>query len=153
MKYNRTSIGALMLSGAALVGLASYEGYRDKAYVPVPGDVPTIGFGTTEGVKMGDTIDPVRALQRAMKDAGKYEGALKNCVVVPLHQYEYDAYVSLSYNIGTSAFCNSTLVKKLNKGLYEEACVQILVWDKFKGQALRGLTIRRQAEYQKCIGN
>ena len=52
----RGGIGAMVLSAAALVGLALHEGYSDKAIIPVKGDVPTIGFGTTGGVKMGDRI-------------------------------------------------------------------------------------------------
>ncbi len=150
---NRTQLAALTLSAASLIGIVAHEGYKDEAYIPVAGDVPTIGFGTTEGVKLGDKTTPIKALQRAVEDINKFEGALKQCVTVPLYQYEYDAYISLSYNIGASAFCSSTLVKLLNEGQYADACKQILRWDKFKGQPLRGLTIRRQAEYKKCIGS
>jgi lysozyme len=49
----------------------------------------------------------------------KFEGAVKQCVTVPLAQYEYDAYISLAYNIGPTAFCGSTLVRLLNAGDYE----------------------------------
>ena len=149
----RAGIAGLALSASTFVALLMHEGYSDTAYTPVPGDVPTIGFGTTEGVKPGDHITPPRAVARALTDAQKFEGALKSCVKVPLAQYEYDAYVSLSYNIGPTAFCGSTLVKKLNAGEYDAACIAILNWDKFKGKPLRGLTIRRQAEYKMCIGD
>ena len=152
-KYQRTAIGALALSAAGLVHIAMQEGYREVAYIPVPGDVPTIGFGTTEGVKLGDKITPPKALQRSLADIGKYEGAIKACVNVPLYQREYDAYTSLGYNIGTGAFCGSTLVKKLNAGNYTGACEAILAWDKFKGKPLAGLTKRRQAEYRMCVGS
>lgn len=149
---NRTQLASLTLSAAALVGIALHEGYSDKAYTPVPGDVPTIGFGTTQGVKPGDTITPPKALQRALQDVQQYEGAIKRCVRVPLHQREYDAYTSLTYNIGQTAFCSSTLVRKLNAQDYEGACREILRWDRFKGQPLQGLTKRRQAEFQQCMG-
>ena len=149
---SRIRIVGLSLSAAALVGIALHEGYRDTAYIPVPGDVPTIGFGTTEGVKPGDKITPPQALVRALADVQKYEGAIKDCVGAPLYQHEYDAYTSLAYNIGPTAFCNSTLVRLLNQERYEEACRQILRWDKFKGQALPGLTKRRQDEYRLCMG-
>lgn len=152
MIAQRTGTAALVLSAAAFVGLLAHEGYRDRAYIPVPGDVPTIGFGTTEGVKMGDTITAPQAVARALADASKFEGAVKQCVKVPLHQREYDAFVSLSYNIGAQAFCSSTLVRLLNEGRYDEACAQILRWDKFKGQPLAGLTKRRQQEFKTCTG-
>lgn len=149
----RRTIAALALSASALVGIALSEGYRDTAYTPVPGDVPTIGFGTTTGVQPGDRITPPVALIRALADVQKFEGALKRCVTVPLHQHEYDAMISLSYNIGAHAFCRSTLVNRLNAGDYAGACEEILRWDRFKGKPLPGLTKRRQAEYRQCTGS
>ena len=148
----RRPLAVLVLSASALVGLALHEGYSDRAIIPVPGDKPTIGFGTTDGVQMGDRITPPQALSRALSDAQKFEGAPKQCVKVPLHQHEYDAYISLAYNIGPTAFCGSTLVRKLNTEDYDGACKEILRWDRFKGQPLRGLTVRRQKEYLTCIG-
>jgi lysozyme len=152
MNHPRTLVTALTLSAAALVGLLSHEGYSDKTIIPIKGDVPTIGFGTTDGVKMGDSTTPVKALTRALSDVQKFEGALKTCVKVPLHQYEYDAYINLTYNIGSRAFCSSTLVKKLNTQDYDGACKEILRWDKAGGRVVRGLTNRRQKEYKQCIG-
>lgn len=152
MSIRRASIASLVLSAAALVGIALKEGYTDQAIIPVPGDVPTLGFGATDGVKLGDRTTPPQALARKLADVQKFEGAIRQCVRVPLHQHEYDAYVSLAYNIGSSAFCASTLVRLLNQEQYEDACRQILRWDRFKGQPLRGLTIRRQSEYAQCMG-
>jgi len=149
---NRAAPTSLKLSAVALVALALYEGYTNNAIQPLPGDKWTYGFGTTENVKKGDTITPPKALERKINDITKFESALRQCVVVPLHQYEYDAYISLSYNIGSNAFCGSTLVALLNQEMYNEACEQVLRWDKFKGSAVRGLTIRRQSEYKQCIG-
>lgn len=148
----RSSVAALVLSAVGLVGILQHESYTDRAIIPVPGDVPTIGFGTTGGVRLGDKTTPPKAVARALADVQTFEGALRQCVKVPLAQHEYDAYVSLSYNIGSSAFCASTLVRKLNAGDYAGACTEILKWDKFKGKPLRGLTIRRQGEYRQCIG-
>lgn len=147
----RVKVAALSASAVALVALVAHEGYKSEAYIPIPGDVPTIGFGTTEGVKLGDKIDPVKALERALADMQKFEGAIKECVKVPLKQNEYEAYLSLSYNIGSRAFCNSTLVKKLNQFDYAGACQEILRWDKAGGKVIRGLTVRRQKEYEQCI--
>jgi lysozyme len=149
---NRVAVAALSLSASALVGIATWEGYKPKAYIPVPGDVPTIGFGTTAGVKMGDTIDPVTALKRKMDDVSKFEGALKQCVKVELHQHEYDAFLSLAYNIGPGAFCQSTLVRRLNERNYDAACKEILRWTRAGGRVVQGLVNRREAEYKQCIG-
>jgi len=150
--FNRKHVATISLSATALVALLLHEGYRENAYTPVAGDVPTIGFGTTAGVKLGDRTTPEKALNVALKDVQKFEGALKECVTVALAQHEYDAYISLSYNIGSNAFCKSTLVRKLNAGDYEGACYQILRWDQFNGKPLAGLTKRRQEEHTKCLG-
>ena len=148
----RTKIAMLSASAVALVGLAVHEGYRENAYLDIVG-VPTIGYGTTEGVRLGDRTDPIKALERALSDMQKFEGAIKQCVKVPLHQNEYDAYLSLSYNIGSKAFCGSTLVRKLNAGEYKNACDEILRWDRAGGKVVRGLTIRREKEHKQCLGN
>lgn len=151
-RAGRVAVASLTLSAATLVGIALHEGYRDVAYLPTPNDVPTIGFGTTENVKMGDRTTPERALVRLLADASKFEQAVKRCAPVPMHSYEFQAYVSLTYNIGTGAFCRSTLVRKLVAGDYEGACSEILKWDKQAGKTLPGLTKRRQAEYRQCVG-
>nr|WP_295782203.1 lysozyme [Rhodoferax sp.] len=158
----RSLIASLVLSAAGLVGLAVNEGYTDTAIPdPVKGTaVPTIGFGTTGGVKMGDTTTPVKALQRKLSDVQAFEGALKRCVTAPLHQYEYDAFIDLEYNIGETAFCSSTLVKKLNTLDYAGACDAILQW-KMVGhvdcsapgnKTCSGLWARRQRMRKKCMG-
>ena len=148
---DRKSIAALSLSAAALVSIATWEGYVGQAYQDIVG-VWTIGFGTTENVRQGQTLDPVKALQRKLEDMQKFEGAIKTCVKVPLHDHEYSAYISLAYNIGSNAFCNSTLVRKLNASDYAGACKEILRWNKAGGKVVRGLTNRREAEYRQCIG-
>ena len=147
----RRALAGIALSASALVGIASWEGYVEKAYQDIVG-VWTIGFGTTAGVKPNQSTNPVAALQRKIDDIQKFEGALKECVTVPLHQHEYDAYISLAYNIGPTAFCNSTLVRKLNAGDYEGSCKEILRWNRAGGQVVKGLDNRRKAEYQLCIG-
>lgn len=149
---NRVQVAALTVSAAAFVGILAHEGYREQAYIPVPGDVPTIGFGTTEGVRLGERTTPVQAMRRALRDIDKFDNALKQCVTAPLHQHEFDAFLSLSYNIGSRAFCNSTLVRKLNAQDYAGACREILRWDRFQGRALPGLTTRRQSEFKTCMG-
>lgn len=159
MMKRRIVAAVLSLSAAGLVSLVGYEGYTDRAVIPIPGDVPTIGFGTTEGVRLGDTTTPPKALARALRDVSKFEGAIQSCVTTPLYQHEYDAYTSLAYNIGGSAFCGSTLVRKLNAGDYAGACDQILRWRYAAGRDCSdpaskciGLWRRRKSEHAMCRG-
>lgn len=158
----RAWLAGLAISAAALVGIAVDEGYKDKAYAdPVKGTaVPTLGFGTTGGVKMGDTTTPVAALQRTLVDVQQFERSLKACVKVPLHQWEYDAYVHLEYNIGATNFCTSTLVKRLNAGDYQGACNAILMWKRVGdvdcsapgNKTCSGLWERRKRLHKSCLG-
>lgn len=149
----RTVVAALALSAAGLVGIANWEQFVPRTYTDSAG-VATIGYGTTEGVQAGQTITPERALVKLLDHVDKDSAAaVRRCVKVPLYQHEFDSFVSLTYNIGSSNFCNSTLVKLLNRGQYAQACEQILRWDRAGGQVLRGLTLRRQAERRTCIGD
>lgn len=157
MALDRKAIGGLVASFTLLASIAGYEGYTSQAVIPVPGDVPTIGHGTTrypngQPVRMGDTATPAQADALLRYDVQRFGGEIKRCIHVPLAQREYDAFVSLSYNIGPTAFCHSGLVRKLNAGDYTGACREILKWDKFKGRPLAGLTRRRQGEYRMCVG-
>lgn len=149
---NRLAVAALSLSAAGLVGIANYEGFSEKAYIPVAGDVPTIGFGSTEGVKMGDTITVPKAIERLYRDTEKAESAIGRCVKVPLSQYEFDAFTSFAFNVGSEAFCSSTLVKKLNASDYAGACAELKRWVYVDGRRVQGLVNRREAEYRLCMG-
>jgi lysozyme len=154
MKINRRHVAGLALSAVAMIGIANHEGFRSRAYDDGVG-VQTIGFGTTAGVKKGDTITVERALIRLGQDVGRFEQEMRRCIGdVPLYQHEWDAYVSLAYNIGYGGFCCSTIVKRLkqNPPDYNEACQAILLWNKAGGKVWPGLVKRRQAEYRQCMG-
>src|ERR1035437_109664 len=128
----RTASAGLVLAASTLVGIAIHESYTDTTVIPVPGDVPTMGFGTTthaDGtpLKKGEKTTPPRALVDLLRDASKFEKAVKRCAPVPMYPYEFSAYVSLAYNIGEYAFCHSTAARKLNEFDYKAACLAILL--------------------------
>lgn len=160
----RLAVAALSLSAAGFVAIIDREGWSDTPIVPVPGDPLTIGFGTTthpdgSPIKPGDRITPPRAVARAMQDVERFEGALKQCVKVPLSQAEYDVYLSLSYNIGSGAFCGSSLVRALNQERYSDACNHILDWKFVRGfdcstpgnRVCHGLWRDRVELHEKCM--
>ena len=120
----RTAIAGLVLSAATLVGIATHESYRGDAYLPTPQDVPTIGWGTTDAVKLGDKTEPTRALVRLLHDAGRFERAVKRCANVPMHQHEFDTdrnalvylnigSISLLSKVGTIIVIDETSIGKI----------------------------------------
>ena len=148
----RVKVAILALSIVGITSLSQYEGFSKTAYLDIVG-VPTIGYGSTKGVKMGDRIDEKGARSRLLEEVkDEYGEAIKRCVKVPLHQYEYDAYISFTYNVGAGAFCGSTLVKRLNEEKYDEACGQLHRWNRAKGKVYQGLVNRREKEYKMCMG-
>ena len=128
--------------------ICSFEGLRLKAYGDGVG-VWTIGYGTTvingTKVKKGDTCTVEQAKSYMAQDLKQFESAV-NQVKVPLNQNQYDALVSLAYNIGVSAFLNSTLFKKLNAKDYKGAAEQFDRWNRAGGKVMRGLSNRRAKE-------
>lgn len=152
MANERTKVALLVVSGMSMIGIALHEGYVGHTYKDSVG-INTIGFGTTVGVKPGQEITVERALVKLGTNVTEKEQAMKKCLGdVPLYQHEWDAYVSLSYNIGTGGFCSSTLVKKLKVKDYPGACKEILRWNRAGGRVNDGLTKRRLDEYNQCIG-
>lgn len=152
----RMAISALGVTAVVLVGAVVHEGYSDEPYLDSVG-VLTIGPGRTEGVKPGEKTTVQRELVLMLKDMEGRKAAIEKCVTVPLYQHELDAYISLAYNIGTGAFCGSTLVRKLNAGDYAGACREILRWNRAGGKDCNvranncyGIVERRQAEYRTC---
>lgn len=148
----RVAVAALSLSAAGLLAIADYEGFSSEAYLPTAADVPTIGFGSTAGVSLGDTVTVPQALARLRKDVSSAENSILKCVKVPLSQDEFDAYTSFAFNVGESRFCGSTLAKKLNAGDYDGACMELKRWVYQKGVKLSGLEKRREAEFLTCMG-
>lgn len=140
----------LKISIAAIAGIALFEGYSGVAYMDIAG-VPTIGYGTTKNVKMGDTITREDAMLRLQADAAEHTKGMVKCIKVPITQGEFDAYSSFTYNVGVGAFCRSTLNKKLNSGDYEGACRELLKWTYAGGKQYPGLVKRRQEEYARCL--
>lgn len=136
----------MKISDAGLDLIKSFEGLRLDAYMPTPDDVPTIGYGHTKGVQMGDSCTEEQATDWLREDCGDAEECVNKFVRVPMTQNEFDALVSLTFNIGCGAFKGSTLLKLLNNADYDGAAAQFPRWSKQAGNTLAGLVRRREAE-------
>jgi len=122
-----------------------YESCRLTAYLDSAG-IPTIGYGHTAGVKMGDTCTQEQADQWLEDDVAHAVAAINNDLKVTLTQHQFDALVSLCYNIGEGNFARSTLLKKLNSHEFDQASEQFKLWDMAGGKHLAGLANRRAGE-------
>ncbi|MDR2219716.1 MAG: glycoside hydrolase family protein [Methylobacillus sp.] len=127
MEARRYAIEGLKLSAAGLIAILAYESFIPEATIPVKGDPPTIGFGSTvkeDGtpVKLGEKIDPVSAVKRVNIHLQKDEVGLKKCVTAPLSQTEYDVLADFAYNYGLPTACKSSMVRYINQGNYEASC-------------------------------
>ena len=144
------AVDEMSVSNLGVDLICGFEGKRLVAYDDGVG-VWTIGFGTTiypNGIKVkkGDTCTEAQAKSYMAHDLKKFEQAVNGAVTIPLNQNQFDALVSLAYNIGTNAFKNSTLVKKLNAGDYRGAADQFDVWVNAGGKRMQGLVNRRAKE-------
>jgi lysozyme len=80
------------------------------------------------------------------KDLNRFEQGVDRLIKVPLTQGQFDALVSFSFNVGLGNLQNSTLRMKVNRGEFEGAAEQFLVWTKAGGKVLKGLVTRRTDE-------
>lgn len=122
-----------------------FEGCRLHAYADSAG-VPTIGWGHTRGVKLGDRCSQEQAdmwLTQDLEDAG---AAVASLVKVPLTQGQFDALTSFVFNLGARRLAESTLLILLNKRDYHGAAAQFARWVHSDGKVLDGLVRRRAAE-------
>lgn len=135
--------------GRALVKEA--EGLRLKAYL-CPGGIPTLGWGHTQGVKLGDTCTEAEAEAYLTQDLAACESTLAYQVTAPLTESMRDALASFVFNLGGGKFRISTLRKKINAQDYSAVPEQLRRWDKATDPTtgalvvLPGLTVRREAE-------
>lgn len=125
--------------------LKEFEGLRLTAYKCSAG-VWTIGWGHTSGVKQGDKITLEQAESFYAEDYAIAKGIVDNVVDVELTENQFEALVSLSFNIGINAFRKSTLVKLLNTGDYLSAAMEFQKWSKVNGVRSKGLLRRRFLE-------
>ncbi len=133
------------ISETGLALIRQFEGLRLSAY-RCPAGIATIGYGSTAGVQMGQTITAERAEELLREDVRQFEAAVSRLVKVPLTQGQHDALVSFAFNLGAKSLEQSTLLRLLNAGDYKGAAAQFDRWVYASGKKLPGLVKRRAAE-------
>lgn len=135
------------ISDAGIALIKSFERLRLTAYKPTPDDVWTIGWGSTKDVEPGMQITEAEADERLLGDLADAETCVrKRTTGITITQGQYDALVSLVFNIGCGNFSGSTLLKRLLDGDDSGAADQFVRWNRQGNKTLAGLTRRRLAE-------
>lgn len=134
--------------------IKEFEGYSERVYMCAGGKY-TIGYGHTRGVEPGDTCTREKAEEYLRQDLVDAEQTIDALINVSLSQNQFDALVSLVYNIGSGNFFDSTIRRVINCKISdpEEYRRAWMMWVKSKGKVLKGLVRRREAEYELFSGN
>lgn len=125
--------------------IKSFEGLRLNAYKDSVG-IPTIGWGHTKGVKIGDKITKAMAEQLLHEDLAQAEAGVTKLVKINISNNQFAALVSFVFNLGLGAFANSTLLARVNKNNLPAAGREFGRWVHAGGKVLPGLVKRREAE-------
>ena len=140
-----------MISDKGIYAIKKFEGCELIAYQDAVG-VWTIGYGHTKGVSEGDIISSAQSEALLLKELKEDENYVHELVEVPLHQYQFDALVSWTYNLGPTNLKSSTMLKVLNEGKYNEVPDQMRRWNRAGGKVLEGLVKRRDYEARLFAG-
>jgi len=159
------------LVGAALIAaifFVQFEGTKHTTYIDPPG-IPTICYGHTQGVKIGQNATEKQCLAYLGEDTKKVSEAIDRLVMIEISDTTKASFISFSYNMGIGAFSRSTMLKKLNNNDIIGACQELPKWicssvkegsgdssgscksKKKNKTVLKGLVIRREAEQKLCL--
>ena len=138
--------------------ICMFKGFSAKPYL-CSAKVPTIGYGSTYYLNgrrvtlLDKPITELEAFEMFKAIADKFADKVSKLVTAPVDQNQFNALVSLAYNIGPANFQKSTLLRKVNFNHNDPSIrAEFLKWNKAGGQVLKGLTIRRTAEADLYFG-
>jgi lysozyme len=137
-------------SRAGLDLIKKFEGCKLTAYRD-PVGILTIGWGHTTKAGLPKVLPGLKITQAQAddilaSDLVKFEVAVDRAVTVPMRQNQFDAMVSLCFNIGPTAFAASSVARNINAGRSDKAGNSFLLWTRSGGKVLPGLVRRRNAE-------
>ena len=150
----------MKISSTGLAAIKEWEGFENKMYID-SGGAPTIGVGhlltvserrsgklyiSGEVVRYADGLTDAQVNQILLQDTASVQNTVSSAVIVPLTQNQFDALVSFCLNVGDRAFRNSTLLRLLNLGKYDEVPAQLRRWVNDNGVKVPGLVNRREKE-------
>ncbi len=139
----------MRVSPLGIAFIANEEGLRLDTYLDFAGHL-TVGYGhlvqPSDNLKLGNRITKERAEALLKSDLARFELAVSRYVAVGLNSNQFDALVSLVFNIGVGNFNGSTLQRKLNQGDYAGAAAEFPKWRLANGKPHAILEARRKRE-------
>lgn len=144
-----------LVAVATVIGLAmpmiqEHEGLRINAYLD-PVGIPTICFGETLGVSLGDQATVSECHHMLKPRLVGFLKEMRTCTDVALPAKTEAAFLSFTYNLGSGVYCTNIAKKRINKGKLVEACEALDLYVYAGGRVLRGLVKRRTEERNLCL--
>jgi lysozyme len=144
------AIAAILASCALATPLVvASEGWVTRTYADPIGKL-TACAGVTNGVVAGRTYSDEECSAMTSQAIVEHGVKIAPCIKVPIPNASRAAFTSFAYNAGPTAFCTSTMVRKLNAGDLAGACAELSRWTLAAGKPLPGLVKRRAAERALC---
>lgn len=148
-QFTKTLTAAAVAAVIATPVVMTYEGKELQSYLD-PVDIPTICYGHTDGVKLGQTKTDAQCQALLEGELGRVITQVDQLVTAPLPATRLAALGSFAYNVGVGNFKKSTLLRRLNAGEGAAACSELDRWVYAKGKKLPGLVSRRTTERWLC---
>lgn len=152
--FNR-KVAAGGIAGAIMIAVPIVAQFEGLWLVAKPDrlayGIPTVCYGETEGVKVGDKYTQKQCEEMLAKKLPRYAAEIEKCFKVPVSEKAGAAFISLAYNVGSGGVCRSSAMRKWNAGDKRGACDAFLVWNRAGGRVVQGLINRRKTERKLCL--
>lgn len=143
-------------SAAGLIALAIAEGFSALPYKDTAGVVGN-GFGNTQ-INPDKPVTVPQALADLDANSRIAQAGVRSCITTDVTQGQFDAYTSIAYNIGTSAFCKSSIAHYANEGNKQASCDSIMKFVyvakkdcRIQANNCYGIFKRRESERSICL--
>lgn len=145
------AVAAVLVVATPLVG--RFEGLRTHVYPdPATHGAPwTYCYGDTANPQFGHTYTVQECDSLLSKSLASFDAQLRTCLHTSLPTKVEAAFLSTAYNIGTGAFCRSSMARHANAGDLTAACNDLEMYVHAGGRVMRGLVVRRGEERALCL--
>lgn len=137
--------------------IAKWEGFRSCPYIPIKGDVPTIGYGSTRGITMQTPCitkeQGIALLDHEVREyMVEFNNRMPQGAWAHLVAHSNAAFTDLAFNVGWTGAATSTAIKRMAEGNVSGACTALTWWNKSGGRVIVGLVNRRSNAEKLCLG-